>query len=357
MELPLPLDFSPRRILVAPLNWGLGHASRSADVVLRLRSQYPDAEIILASDGVAAAWLRHRFPELQVLDLPSYGIRYGRGRSVLPAMVLSAPRMIRAVVTEHRMVQRMIRSYGIDLVISDNRFGLWSRLCPCVIITHQLALMPPAGKHTPLTRLADAINRWFLRRYHHCWVPDDAAYPGMAGELSHPSTMPRKVHYIGPLSRFHRMTPDAHPGEEGSDILCIVSGPEPQREIFLNTLLDQLHLLPVNTTIVAGTPGTTVNRETPPHVRIYPHLDDKAMLAAIRAAKMIVSRSGYSTIMDLRCTGGKALFVPTPGQTEQEYLATLCHEQGSAIVQTQDSINLREAFSSITGMNPEGQKR
>jgi len=353
MELPLPPGFSPRRILVAPLNWGLGHATRSADIVLRLRSQYPASEVILASDGVAATWLRQRFPELLLLELPSYGIRYSRKGSVLPAMVLSLPRMMKGVAAEHRMVQRIIRSYGIDLVISDSRFGLRSSRCTCVIITHQLALIPPGGNHTPLSAIANAVNRWLLRRFHHCWVPDDAQYPGMAGKLSHPDTMPRNVKYIGPLSRFHTMPTPTQPHEEGSDILCIVSGPEPQREIFLNTLMAQLHHLKVSTTIVAGTPGTPVNREVPPHVRLYPHLNDNDMLAAIRRAKMIVSRSGYSTIMDLRCTGGQALFVPTPGQTEQEYLATLCADQGIALVQSQGNINLKEAYRRITGMEME----
>ena len=342
MDLLTSVGFVPKRVLIAPLNWGLGHASRSADVIMSIQASHPETEIVLASDDAAAKWLRLQFPTLKLYELPGYEVHYGKGKSVMPAMLLSAPRILRGIYREHRILQRLIPQEEIDLVISDCRFGLWSKLCTTVFITHQLELQPPGGKHSLASRIANYINRFFIKRFHHCWVPDLAEQPGLAGALSHPGTLPHNCRYIGPLSRFKWIGASTNQHlDEGLQLLCIVSGPEPQRAMFLQLLLEQLEHLPVPTTVVAGTPGTSTCKQAPPHVKLMPHLPDEALWHAIQHARLVISRPGYSTIMDLWYAGGKMAFVPTPGQTEQEYLALLLEQQGIAGYAEQADLNLK----------------
>ena len=340
MELPA-LSFEPKSIFVAPLNWGLGHATRSADVVLRLKKQYPEASIILGSDGVAACWLRQRFPELRLIELPGYRIRYPRNDAFMMAMLRSAPALLRAIIKEHHALRRIIREHSIDLVISDNRFGLWSRHCTTVIITHQLRLLPPKRRDTLLMSIVNRLNRWFISRHDRCWVPDFAEFPGLAGILSHPEKPYPNVDYIGPLSRFRWVEPDFEI-RQPPELLCIVSGPEPQREIFLNLLLEQLKEMETSAVVVAGTPGKSADTELPAHIKLYPNLPDEELLALMKTCRLVISRSGYSTIMDAYFAECRTAFVPTPGQSEQEYLAQLFRQRGLAICQSQSEMDIRE---------------
>lgn len=343
MELP-QLTFTPKSIFVAPLNWGLGHATRSADIIMRLMHKYPDAVIRLGSDGVAATWLRQRFPGLELIELPGYGIRYSRHDNLMLAMVKSAPRILRGVILEHRELKRLIRIFAIDLVISDNRFGLWSRKCTSVFVTHQLHLLAPRRIDILLMRVVNILNRCFINRFDRCWVPDYAESPGLAGVLSHPAKSWITAEYIGPLSRF-RWVENRGMIQKPADLLCIVSGPEPQRSIFLNLLLEQLRGMDIKTVIVAGIPGESIDAAgLPDHITLYPHLPDEELLALMKSCRLVVSRSGYSTIMDISIAGGKAAFIPTPGQSEQEYLAELYKQSGIAFSTSQERMNIAEMF-------------
>jgi hypothetical protein len=338
MELPA-IPFEPRNILVAPLNWGLGHATRSADVVMRLSKQYPNAKIILGSDGASAEWLRQKFPDLTLVTLPGYRIRYGKGSSLVPRIAFQSPRIVLSILREYRTVRRLRFAHGLDLIISDNRYGVWSRGCYSVFITHQLSMQSPGRLFRPAFRFLNQLNRFWIGRYQQCWVPDFEESPGMAGALSHPQFTLHNIKYIGPLSRF-RWIKATHGMQELPELLCIVSGPEPQRGIFLELLLHQLQNLMVKTVIVAGNPGSTETFQTLPHVKVYQHLPDEAMLELIQGCKVLVSRSGYSTIMDLHFAGRKAVFVPTPGQTEQEYLAMMYGTAGLAQCFAQQEFDL-----------------
>lgn len=338
MELPA-LPFEPRSILVAPLNWGLGHATRSADVVMRLNQQYPDARIILGSDGASAEWLRQRFPDLTLVELPGYRIRYGRGAFLVPKLLFQSPRIAFRILCEYRAVQRLVLEHSLDLIISDNRYGVWSKACYNVFITHQLSIQSSGRLLRPAFRILNQLNRFWIGRYQKCWVPDFEESMGMAGALSHPQIKPHNIRYIGPLSRF-RWTEATHGVQEPPELLCIVSGPEPQRGIFLELLLQQLRNLTVKTVIVAGNPGSTEELHSLPHVTVYQHLPDDAMLELIRKCAVVLSRSGYSTIMDLHFAGRTAVFVPTPGQTEQEYLARMYGASGLATCFSQQELDL-----------------
>ncbi len=340
MELPVQ-PFIPKVILIAPLNWGLGHASRSAGLVRQLQQMYPEAQIILGSDGAAHKWLMTRFPGLPVLELPPYHIRYARGTGLITQMILQSPRLLYSILHEHTRLQKLIRLHSIDLVISDNRFGLWSKRCRCIFMTHQLSLAPAGKITTPLIRLATLLNRFFIGKYDECWVPDFEEEPGLAGMLSHPTRRPANTRYIGPLSRFRHWEPTQTIRQKGS-LLCIVSGPEPQRSIFLTMLLEQLTAEKLEAVVVAGNQDQLPVPGLPPYIILYPDLPDEELFKQLSSCSLIISRPGYSTIMDLYHTGGCAAFVPTPGQTEQEYLARVLMQNGIAFMMEQHQFRISE---------------
>lgn len=324
------MPLRPEKILVAPLNWGLGHATRCVAVIRALQEAFPEAEILLASDGTAGKWLTQRFPHLQYYEIPGYKVRYPASDRLVWKMARSAPRLSAAIRKEHQWLNSIIRQQHIDLVISDNRYGLWSRNCCSVLITHQLQLLPAGRASRPLMWLATRIIRRFIRRFDQCWVPDFAEYPGLAGILSHPpGRLPQNLRYVGPLSRFGILS-QITPPSEVPDVFCVISGPEPQRSILLSKVIQNLLTTAATAVVVAGTDDISAYRDLPFRITVYPDLPDHLMAGYLKFSIRVISRSGYSTIMDLHFTGGNPLFIPTPGQTEQEYLAKLHKQLGKA---------------------------
>jgi len=343
MELPT-LPLIPNRVFIAPLNWGLGHATRMADLVLAIIQRYPGATVRLGSDGVAAAWLKQRFPDLEVIELPGYRIRYPKGRAMVARLLLSSPSILSGILSERRALRKILRKFPADLLISDNRYGIHHPGCYSVFVTHQLELQPPPGRTMQVVfRWLNRLHHRYILRFDQCWVPDYQEYPGIAGSLSHPPVVPGNVVYVGPLSRFRWVVPAPAP-QPPVVLLCLISGPEPQRTILFEKIVAQVKDLTVNTVILAGTPDKAEIDIGMDHVTCHPNLPDDQLLALIRSASLIVSRSGYSTIMDLHIAGGRALFVPTPGQTEQEYLAHWYAENGWALMQPQEALDLKAAL-------------
>ncbi|HEY0433402.1 MAG TPA: glycosyl transferase family 28, partial [Chitinophagaceae bacterium] len=213
------------RVLVAALDWGLGHASRCVPVIRELIEQ--GVEVVLAGEGMQQALLQIEFPGLEFVPLQGYRIRYPRNGRWLPWSIASQlPRLRWAIASEYFWLSRHIRRLRIDAVISDNRFGLHNRRLPCIFITHQLAIR--SGLRAAADRLATNINQRFISRFSGCWVPDHAGPLSLAGELSHPGRFPSiTLQYIGPLSRLHATAG----GEVTGRLLILLSGPEPQRSI------------------------------------------------------------------------------------------------------------------------------
>jgi uncharacterized protein (TIGR00661 family) len=327
-----------RRILIAPLDWGLGHASRCVPLIHALLAN--GAEVILAADRKPLELLRSEFPALEWQRFPGYGLRFPSGGHLMLSLTLQIPKLIRGIAREHRLLQEIILEKKIDAVISDNRYGLWSGLVPCIFITHQLFIRAPFG-----SRLLNLLNKSIISRYSECWVPDQEGTPNYSGELSHKNSKPANTWYIGTLSRFST-SPEIAQGLN-YDLLFIVSGPEPQRSIFENKIRLQLKELrsPLKYLIVQGlpdTPGLPDTQGLP--VTSVPHLSSSEMQKAIMAADLIVSRPGYSTIMDLSRFDKKAVFVPTPGQSEQIYLGEKLKSEKTAWSISQDRFSLPQAL-------------
>ncbi|MCR9100946.1 MAG: glycosyltransferase [bacterium] len=320
------------RILIACLDWGLGHAARGLPVADAL--QELGATPILASAGNAGAFLRAERPELQYLALPAYNIHY-RSKSMVASMALQGPKLAYTAWREHQLLQHYIKTHHIDGVISDNRFGCFSRKVPGVFLTHQLHPIVPIPLLQPV---ANGLNRAFLYRFQECWVPDLPGANGLSGALSHPPLAGIPTHYIGWLSRFNGLPATAAP-EAPIDTLAVLSGPEPQRTHLEQALLAQYRQLPGRHTLVRGIP-----EEAPPRqeggVAIINYLKGQALWEAIQNTVVVIGRPGYSSLMDWGMAQKKVLCIPTPGQTEQEYLAQRLYKKGRVAVQQQSTLQL-----------------
>ncbi len=327
-----------KRILIAPLDWGLGHATRCIPVIRALQTN--GATVVIGADKAPLTLLQQEFPEVERIALPGYNISYPKSGNMAWKMVLETPKILSRIKQEHQQLQTLIDTHRIDAVISDNRFGLWSNKVPSIFITHQIHIQAPimAGQ---LYR----INRSYIEKFSECWVPDAAGDNNLSGNLSHHSNLPPNVHYIGPLSRFDGTAAETTPIY---DLLLLLSGPEPQRTVFEQLLLQQVANSGLKVLLVRGLPDDEAPI-THNNVTVKHHLPANELQAAILQSKLVVCRPGYSTLMDLAALGKPALFVPTPGQTEQEYLAQMHMEQGHFYAVKQKKLHLlqdiKHAFS------------
>lgn len=308
------------RVLVCPLNWGLGHAARCVPLIRQYQKN--GNEVVIAADGVSLEFLRSEFPELHSIILPSYKIHYSKSKTQVWAMIRSLPAIIYGIYREHYWLKKLISSQHFDLVISDNRFGLWSNKTKCIYITHQLMVKMPKSMKW-LEKLVWRFHRFFINNYNECWIPDFEGIENLSGDLSHKYPLPQNARFIGALSRFSGIK--AEKSDKSIEIVAIISGPEPQRTIFEKQIISKYENSEQKTLIVCGLPQNKTSATTKGNLTIVPHLPDNELAAYLIAARKIISRSGYSTIMDLHALNclQKAEFIPTPGQTEQEYLFCL----------------------------------
>ncbi len=306
-----------KTILVAPLNWGLGHATRCIPIINALLDN--NYKPLLASDGAALALLRKEFPELETIELPSYNITYSKSASGFKwKLLLDSPKMLKAIKAEKKLVKKLVANQQIQGIISDNRLGVRNKHIPSAFITHQLSVLTGST-----TWLSTQLHLDFIRKFDVCWVPDLAGSANLSGKLGHPEQLPLGVSYMGPLSRMNKL----HLGKR-YDILVLLSGPEPQRTYLEEKLMKELHGTDKKVLFVLGKVEEKQHCYNKDNFRIYNFMGTKALEKAINESELIISRSGYTTIMDLAVLEKKAFFIPTPGQYEQEYLAKRLDENG-----------------------------
>lgn len=299
-----------KRILVAPLNWGLGHAARCIPVIEELQKQ--DFQPVIASDGAAFELLRKEFPLLEYYQLPSYNIRYSKTRQFfLLKLLLQAPSIARTILAEKQISENLIREKNIAGIISDNRWGVRSASVPSVLITHQVNVL--AGF---LTKLSSWVHRKLIRKFDQCWVPDVPESPSLSGRMGHTAYRGLNIRYLGLLSRFQKQ-----PMSRQYDIAIILSGPEPQRSMLEKILVREFRNYPGKTLLVKGVVDEFHSREEVGNMVIYNYLTAGELRSKILSSGVVLCRPGYSSIMDLAALEKKAFFIPTPGQPEQEYLA------------------------------------
>ncbi len=306
------------KILVCPLNWGLGHATRCVPIIRKFLSE--GHEVVLAADGFPLEFLCQQFPDLRFVELPSYHIRYSSGKTQVFAMLWNLRPIISGIKREHKWLKKELKTEHFDLVFSDNRFGLWSKKTHCIFMTHQLMIKMPLTLKL-LEPLAWFIHRSIIKRYTECWIPDKEGKGNFSGDLSHKYPLPPNGKFIGTISRFKNYVTDKV--DETYDVVAVLSGVEPQRSIFEHQLIQRFQHSYKKMLIICGQPSSKSRTYHIGDVTLVSHLPDEELVPILKGAKKIISRSGYSTIMDLEALGclEKTEFIPTPGQTEQEYLA------------------------------------
>ncbi|MBC2844186.1 glycosyltransferase [Winogradskyella flava] len=299
-----------KRILVAPLNWGLGHATRCIPIINALIAHH--FEPIIASDGAALLLLKKEFPKLKALELPSYDISYSKkANSFKLKMIIDSPRIINTIHREKKFVDAMITSHKISGIISDNRFGVRHKEVPSIFLTHQLRVL--SGN---TTWLSSKLHQNIILKFNECWVPDYMGTSNLSGELGHVKGFESSIKYIGPLSRFEKKDmPMTY------DLLVILSGPEPQRTLLEEHLIKELKSCKGKVCFIKGIVETEQQRTEFNNIAFYNFMTSTQLETAINESKLILSRSGYTSIMDYAKLEKKAFLIPTPGQFEQEYLA------------------------------------
>ena len=322
------------KILVAPLNWGLGHASRCVPLV----QQFIDEghEVIIGGDGESLTLLRKHFPKLRYVYLAPLNLRYGKGQRQVRAMVKAMPQILSWAMKDHAMLQAVLREEQFGMVVSDNRFGCY--LSPktkkanpeirSVYMTHQLHIFLPRGWRW-LEGLAEQLHARVCAKYKEVWVPDyEEKERSLSGELGHPKISNFKfqisnLKYIGPQSRFEPYRDVHNANEMGTETVAVLSGLEPQRTILEREIAARYAGKEERVLIVQGLLNRPNTRMKRGNITLVPYLGDEELAGVLHGARHIIARSGYSTIMDLEALGvlEKAELIPTPGQSEQEYLA------------------------------------
>jgi len=328
-----------KRILVAPLNWGLGHATRCIPIIRFLQKQ--DVKVFLASDGRAYHLLLKEFPELPIFQLPAYDITY-RTSNMMWNMAFQFPKMFRAIAKEKKAVAKIVKDEKIDIVISDNRFGCFSKNAYNVFMTHQVNLPIPMP-------VAKQIGNWVnwikISNFDECWIPDFKEEPNLSGKLSHGKNVAQQiknVKYVGALSRMQKKQ-----SEQKRKAIIILSGPEPQRTYLEKNILEQALESPHHFLVVKGQTERKEHFFFSENIEVVSFLTSEELNNAIAESEIVISRSGYTTLMDLVFLGKKAILIPTPGQTEQEYLAEHFHKQNIFFTTSQNNFNLKKALEKV----------
>ena len=319
-----------KRILVAPLDWGIGHATRCIPIINALISH--EYEVVIAAEGRPLYLLSTEFPQIEIIRFEGYNIKYPRYLNMSISMLLQTPKILWRIKKENRILNSIITDYKIDAVISDNRFGLYSNRVPCVFITHQLEI-----KSAYYTKNIRNLNYKYINKFDECWVTDSKEN-NLAGNLSRPNVLPKNTKYIGIQSRFKYQE-----SKRKYDFLAIVSGPEPQRTILEKGLIKALKERTEKSLIVLGKPEID-NKEKIGNLTIISHLKASALNKIILQSDLVICRPGYSTIMDLSKLEKKAFFIPTPGQTEQQYLAEIFDEKSICYYQKQCQFDFDKAI-------------
>jgi UDP:flavonoid glycosyltransferase YjiC (YdhE family) len=335
-----------KHILIAPLDWGLGHTTRCVPLIrfIQQKGHIP----VFAGNETQCSFIEDTFGPIDFIHLEGYNITYSKWNQYAQMGLLSQlPHILGAIKNEHRWLQNLVAEGKIDGVISDNRYGLYHPAIPSVILTHQLQIQ--SGFGNVADNIVRKLHYKFLNRFNDVWVVDSPSSLGIAGKLSHPNKLPNNTTYIGALSQFENRASAANTNKD--QLLILLSGPEPQRTVLSAILWQQMQEYNGKVVFVEGSESAPNPASIPANVEWHKRLNAKALEPILCDAGMVVCRSGYSTIMDLIALQKQAILIPTPGQTEQEYLATRLHKAGIFFSAPQKNFELQEALSASANFN------
>lgn len=337
-------------VLICPLNWGLGHVTRCIPIINKIEGL--GAEIVLGSSGQALTALRQLFPKKKIFELPDYRVKYQSRGSLTWKMLCSLPMFLKSIKLEKLVLDKIIAEVKPDFIISDNRYGVWDNNIPSVLIIHQLNIQSRF-----LSSIINQLHAQWINRFKEVWVPDFPGEASLSGKLSTKNKyLLQSVKHIGPWSNIW----NTEIGEEEvikqklqRDYLVVLSGPEPQRTILEKKILEIFGEKKETVLVVRGLLINEEVKSISNNIELINYLSSYDLSREMRNSKIIISRPGYSTIMDLIALGGRlAIFIPTPGQTEQEYLAQLHQASGCFC-----SISQKElTYKKLTRVKFEGTK-
>jgi hypothetical protein len=381
------------KVLVAPLDWGLGHATRCVPVIREFLNQ--GAEVELAVVKANANFFREVFPELRQRLAPSYNIVYPKHGYNMALWLLKNSVHLNAVMRyEHHFAEEMVKRHGYDVLFSDNRFAFYSKNALSIYMTHQRRIAFPRA-FAAFERIGVMWHANIMRKFDEVWVPDLEIYPGYAGSLSHSGATPgdKPMRFVGTLSRFSEMGNDgnalgnapapvdlerevdlmsvsefmAHSANVEWDaapekrtsgnhsfemranykVVAVVSGVEPARTQFEQQLREALQQIPGQHMMILGKPSAEQKTWTEGNIEFHTHLATNDFAEAVKRADFVVSRGGYSTVMDMAELGAKCIFVPTPGQFEQIVLAHDLSKAGYAVEIPADELSAETLASAF----------
>ncbi|WP_296380686.1 glycosyltransferase [Winogradskyella sp.] len=308
----------------------MGHATRCIPIINALIDN--NFEPIIASDGTALELLKKEFPKLKSIELPSYNITYAKkANSFKLKLIKDSPYLLKTIKKEKKRIESIVKTENISGIISDNRFGVRHKDIPCVFITHQLRVLSGST-----TWLSSKLHQKIISKFNECWVPDHIGTKNLSGYLGHIEGYQHSVKYLGPLTRFKKLDLKTK-----YNLLVLLSGPEPQRTYLENKLLGDLKHYKGNVLFIKGIIESEQQKEILENMVIYNFMTSAELEVAINESNLILSRSGYTTIMDLAKLEKKAFFIPTPGQFEQEYLAKKLNKEGIVPSATQDEFDIK----------------
>ena len=337
-----------KTILIAPLDWGLGHATRCMPLIdLLLQKNY---RIVIAANGDSYFLLKENYPTLTFYELPAYNIQYKNGKNAALQSLLQTPKILKTIQQENKLTQKIIEEEKIDLIISDNRYGVRSNRVKSIFICHQIALQAPTpfGFSNPFFLKLHLLQ---IHKFNALWIPDIEGSNNLSGKLSHGISFKIPHTFIGIQSRFlnHTKTTSFVDALDFS-VLIVLSGVEPQRTSLENELIKKFLNRKEKVLLVQGKTAAFV-QSNEQNITIVSYLNTNDLLSAIQKASIIIARSGYSTVMDLATLGKRAIFIPAEGQTEQEYLAKSLTQKKLGVECKQATLNLEEAMIALKKIN------
>ncbi|MEF8794417.1 glycosyltransferase [Thiohalorhabdus sp.] len=324
-----------QRILFAVHDWGLGHATR--DLVLIRGLLEANNEVVVLSTGRALRLLQEEIGDrcelVELRDIPKPLSR--RPAAFYVKMSLALPLVFATFVRERRFARALVARKGIDRIVSDSRFGVALREVPSYYVFHSLRQIIP-GRPYYLEKMVECAQKGLLSRARRILVPDEPEN-GLSGELAHDLSCDwgDRLRYIGALSSV-----SAQAGQTGVDYFISISGAEPQRTLFEERVLAQVADLPGRVVVALGKPDSETRKPDQDRVVIYNYLNRQDQQAMMNRARLVICRSGYTTLMELAQLHKPALFVPTPGQSEQEHLADYHCHRGHTYAVSQNDLDL-----------------
>jgi UDP:flavonoid glycosyltransferase YjiC (YdhE family) len=302
------------RVLFGIHNWGLGHATRDIVLIDEILRRGHSVDII--SSGRAMKILKERYRKsCRYFDVPDLYPLYMDKRFSNFKFAVHITNVIKSLKQARKISEKIIARGRYDKVISDCRMDVYDREDNSYLINHQIRFNLPFIFEDITEKLYAPVMRY----YRYIIVPDSEKN-GLSGKLSHDLKYidKKRIRYIGILSFLKKQAV-----AQEIDYFISLSGPEFARKDLEKKMLSQVKGLRGKIVIAGGNPDSSVKKANK-HVTFYSYLNQAQQEEVMNAARFVIARGGYTTIMELVELEKKGvLLIPCPNQSEQEYLAEL----------------------------------